>query len=103
VLPPMTPGARQSTGAQLARTTPNRDPCPAHKQWPASVGRIRGRRWREIRASVLAAHAHRGAHCGAQGVPLEAHHVNHDHTDNTPTNLIPLCRPCHGKASYNAI
>jgi 5-methylcytosine-specific restriction endonuclease McrA len=39
------------------------------------------------------------AHCGTGGVPLEVHHVNRDHTDNTTPNLTVLCRRCHALTS----
>lgn len=72
--------------------------CRTCGRWPASPGRLRGRRGQELRARVLAAFAHRCSECGATGVPLEVHHVDHNAANNRPTNLEPLCRPCHTKA-----
>jgi len=73
--------------------------CNAHKPRPASPGRVTGRRGQAIRAWVLLAHDNRCARCGADGVPLEVHHANHDYTDNSPQNLTVLCRRCHALAS----
>jgi 5-methylcytosine-specific restriction endonuclease McrA len=32
---------------------------------------------------------------GAEGVPLEVHHRDHDQTNNAIPNLTVLCRSCH--------
>jgi len=53
----------------------------------------------ELRAATLATWGANCAHCGTGGVPLEVHHVNHDHTDNTTPNLTVLCRRCHALTS----
>jgi hypothetical protein len=29
---------------------------------------------------------------------FEVHHVDHDYRNNLPTNLRPLCKPCHARA-----
>jgi 5-methylcytosine-specific restriction endonuclease McrA len=73
--------------------------CRAHQPHTPSPGRVTGRRWQAIRARVLAAAGYRCARCGAEGVPLEIHHVDHDHTNNAPANTTPLCRACHRQAS----
>lgn len=36
------------------------------------------------------------AKCGSE-TDLVIHHNNHDHNDNTQSNLICLCRSCHSK------
>jgi 5-methylcytosine-specific restriction endonuclease McrA len=72
--------------------------CNAHKPRPTSPGRVTGRRLQETRARVLAAYGHKCARCGVGGVALEVHHVDHNHLNNAPANLVPLCRSCHGKA-----
>ena len=64
--------------------------CPA-----CAPRRLRGRRWREIRAYVLMANNHTCVECGARNVPLEVHHGDGDLANNTPRNLIPLCVRCH--------
>ena len=71
--------------------------CDSHR-WPSSPGRLSGRRAQRLRKELLRAFAYRCAECGATGVPLEVHHRDHDHRNNTLTNLQPLCRRCHGKA-----
>ena len=73
--------------------------CEACKPRPSSPGRLTGRRWQTIRARALIAYGNRCARCGAVGVPLEVHHRDHDHTNNAPCNLEPLCKSCHGRAA----
>ena len=68
------------------------------RRFPNSPGRLRGRRWQEVRARVLAASGYRCAECGAEDVPLEVHHRDHNHLNNAPGNLAPLCKPCHARA-----
>jgi 5-methylcytosine-specific restriction endonuclease McrA len=74
--------------------------CPRceRNRFPASPGRLRGARWQEIRKGVLRAFAYRCSECGAEGIPLEVHHRDHDHTHNDLVNLLPLCRGCHRRA-----
>jgi hypothetical protein len=48
-----------------------------------------------LRARVFAVYGRRCFECGRSDVPLEAHHVNGDPTDNAIGNLIPLCGDCH--------
>lgn len=36
--------------------------------------------------------------CGKSSGKLHVHHINEDHFDNNPDNLIWLCRGCHSKA-----
>lgn len=40
-------------------------------------------------------------HCGFCGKPcttnVEIHHIDGDHTNNDPDNLIPVCFDCHGE------
>ena len=31
---------------------------------------------------------------------LPVHHIDYNKNNNTPNNLISLCRPCHAKTSY---
>jgi 5-methylcytosine-specific restriction endonuclease McrA len=57
----------------------------------------------ETRARVLDARGHQCARCHARGLPLEVHHRDHDHTNNGPGNLEPLCRSCHAKAAIPGI
>jgi 5-methylcytosine-specific restriction endonuclease McrA len=51
-----------------------------------------------LNARVLAAFGHRCGRCGKIGVPVEIHHRDHDVTNNSMANLVPLCKPCHAKA-----
>jgi 5-methylcytosine-specific restriction endonuclease McrA len=52
---------------------------------------------------MLLAFGHRCMNCGAEGLTLELHHRNHDHTDDRPSNLTLLCKQCHGKAGIGLI
>ena len=36
--------------------------------------------------------------CRHRGAPIEVHHIDEDPENNTETNLIALCRNCHGEA-----
>lgn len=36
--------------------------------------------------------------CGRRNAPLQLHHLDHDHTNDDPSNHVLLCRSCHGKA-----
>jgi 5-methylcytosine-specific restriction endonuclease McrA len=39
----------------------------------------------------------RCAECGATGVVLDVHHIDENHQNNDPANLMVLCHTCHGK------
>lgn len=66
--------------------------------FPNSPGRLSGRRAQVLRREVLRAFAFRCAECGVEGKPLQVNHVDHNHRNNHPTNLVPLCGSCHTKA-----
>ena len=36
-------------------------------------------------------------------IPLHVHHIDHDHKNNNPINLMTLCRQCHGSESMKTI
>ena len=76
---------------------------PSCKPRPYEPGRLRGRQLQELNACVLAAFGHCCARCGATGVPVEVHHRDHNHLNNSFENLVPLCRPCHAKATTRKI
>lgn len=40
-------------------------------------------------------HEHKCVVCGESNV-IEIHHYDHNHSNNDPTNLIPLCGTHHG-------
>ena len=69
---------------------PDGSHCPA-----CAPRRLRGRRWREIRAYVIVAYNHCCGRCGARNVPLDVHHRDGELRNNSPGNLIPLCVRCH--------
>lgn len=55
--------------------------------------------WRAIRSSVLAAEP-LCRECAQKGITRGANHVDHingDATNNDPSNLQPLCAPCHSR------
>jgi 5-methylcytosine-specific restriction endonuclease McrA len=52
---------------------------------------------------VLAAFGHRCAQCGATGVALDVHHQDHTASNNAPSNLTLLCKPCHAKAGMRLL
>lgn len=60
--------------------------------------------WQHANASTTAGASRKranklcGPECEACGISknLEAHHVNGDPTDNTPSNIQTLCGHCHG-------
>lgn len=39
--------------------------------------------------------------CGKNKVNLDVHHIDYVKTNNNITNLIPLCKICHGKTNFN--
>jgi 5-methylcytosine-specific restriction endonuclease McrA len=39
-------------------------------------------------------------HCGSDS-QLQVHHINHDHQNNRPENLLVLCRECHRKEHWS--
>jgi 5-methylcytosine-specific restriction endonuclease McrA len=69
--------------------------CPSCQPWAADPGRVRGRRNQPRRAHLIALQGGRCARCGAFGVPLELHHIDHNPANNAPANTIVLCRRCH--------
>lgn len=55
--------------------------------------------WRAIRSAVLAAEP-LCRMCAARGITRAAQHVDHvdgDPGNNDPSNLQPLCAPCHSR------
>ena len=82
------------------RLIPSGSYCPSCKaeRFPSSPDRLRGGAWMKRRRLILNAYEWRCAACDAMLVPLEIHHLNHDHTDNRWENTVPLCRPCHARA-----
>lgn len=58
-------------------------------------------RWNETHRSGRPWLKHRGDKCSRCGfVPedicqLDTHHINEDHRDNSPENLVTLCANCH--------
>ncbi len=52
---------------------------------------------------MFAVYGRRCADSRRSDVPVEAHHVNGDPTDNRIRNLIPLCRDCHHEATFPGI
>ncbi|GAB3388167.1 HNH endonuclease signature motif containing protein [Lysobacter fragariae] len=55
--------------------------------------------WRAIRSSVLSAEPLCRI-CASKGYTRAANHVDHvngDPSNNDPTNLQPLCAPCHSR------
>ena len=52
--------------------------------------------WRKIRKAVL----EREPLCRQCGAPAnEVDHINGDTSNNLPSNLAPLCKPCHSAKS----
>ena len=52
--------------------------------------------FRKVRKSVLAASGGSCAYCGwGDAVGLEVHHLDDDHGNNQPENLVACCRLCH--------
>ncbi len=52
---------------------------------------------------MLAAFGHKCAACGATAGPFEVHHRDHTPSNNNPTNLTLLCKPCHAKAGMRLL
>ena len=50
--------------------------------------------WGRIRKRVLERDSYRCRDCGA-GPPLEAHHIDHDRSNDDLANLKALCTSCH--------
>jgi HNH endonuclease len=81
------------------RPIPSGSYCPQCKPRPHDPGRLRGSRGQKLRKAMLAAYGYRCAECGASGVRLEVHHMNGDETDNSPGNLVVLCKKHHARAN----
>jgi hypothetical protein len=80
--------------------------CPRHgiqptKPCPLCGDRLRGSQGVKLRAKVKRRYAYRCAAYTAAGTrcmvhaPLEVHHVDGDHGNNDPRNLVPLCHEHH--------
>jgi hypothetical protein len=54
---------------------------------------------KSIREAVLGEYNHRCAVCG--GDRPQIHHIDEDHSNNDPLNLLPLCPNCHLTDQHN--
>ena len=62
--------------------------CPSCQPRPADPGRLRGRRNQARRARLTAAQGGRCAYGGIAGVPLERHHLDHNHANDDPADEV---------------
>ena len=58
------------------------------------VSKTRGQRFREIRAKAKECWI-----CGSEE-KLNVHHIDFNHNDNNSTNIIVVCKRCHGKLHF---
>jgi len=56
---------------------------------------------KELKAYIKESHAHKCQLCFVTEVELDIHHIDYNKKNNLVTNLIPLCKVCHGKTNYN--
>lgn len=84
------PGICGTPGCGRAR------PCPYHrppaKGWDRVPKRALPRRWRRLRAEVMARDAYRCTRCGAPASDVD--HLGH-RDDHSLANLAALCARCH--------
>lgn len=53
--------------------------------------------WKQLRRSIIERDKFTCQSCGQITTVLEVDHINRDSSNNDPSNLQSLCRPCHEK------
>lgn len=57
---------------------------------------IQSTKWKELRRQILFRDSYECQCCRTTGVPLDVHHITYERlTNELPSDLISLCRPCH--------
>ena len=54
----------------------------------------------ELKDSIKIKYNHTCQLCEAVNIDLDIHHIDYNKTNNNETNLIPLCKSCHGKTNF---
>jgi hypothetical protein len=88
---------------QKAKQTKNTPKKENHPNWNggSSVGPYGPEFTKELKEAVKENYEHSCQLCGVTGVDLDVHHVDYDKLNNSRSNLVPLCKVCHGKTNYD--
>lgn len=56
---------------------------------------------KELKTIVKESYEYTCQLCQTKTTELDVHHIDYNKKNNSLTNLLPLCKKCHGKTNYN--
>lgn len=88
---------------QKAKQTKNTPKKENHPNWNggSSSGEYGPEFTKELKQEVKESYENSCQLCGTTGVDLDVHHIDYDKLNNRKSNLVPLCKVCHGKTNYD--
>lgn len=91
------------TREQKEKQTKNTPKKDKHHNWHGGIsnGEYGLEFNKELKEQLKSSYKHRCQLCDATDVDLDVHHIDYNKANNNTSNLIPLCKQCHGKTNYN--
>lgn len=88
---------------QKAKQTKNTPKKENHPNWNggSSNGEYGPEFTKELKEVVKKIYNNTCRLCNATGIELDIHHIDYDKLNNSRSNLVPLCKVCHGKTNYD--
>lgn len=82
------------------KNTPKKD---KHPNWMGGVsnGEYGIEFNKELKKQIKNSYSYICQLCNAANLDLDIHHIDYNKTNNSLSNLIPLCKSCHSKTNYN--
>ena len=74
-----------------------------HPNWNggSSTGEYGPEFTKELKEAVKESYNYSCRLCKVSGTDLDIHHIDYDKLNNSRSNLVPLCKVCHGKTNYD--
>jgi hypothetical protein len=95
-------GKRAYTNEQYEKLLERTPKGADHPNWNngSSNGEYGPEFTRELKREVKESYDHVCQLCHTETMELDVHHIDYDKLNNHSSNLIPLCKVCHGKTNY---